>query len=202
MLKALATVLNMGASVPCGPFIPMLAIGACIGALTSEVWIMLGMNPTSKDTLIMICMASFFATVVKAPITAVVMVVEMTFSFTPLLPVIIGVSIGYFIGDIARTDSIYETLLEQFVEEIEERKHKQTYKFVLFARPSSIAIGREIRDVLWPNSVRVTKIIRDGESVFPDGGTVIEEGDELYFSALTDNPSAIEDDVKNILGDV
>jgi uncharacterized transporter YbjL len=180
----------------------MLAIGACIGALTSNFWVKLGMSEASKDTIIMICMASFFATVVKAPITAFIMVVELTHSFTPLLPVIIGVSIGYFIGDISRTDSIYETLLEQFVEDIEDRKRKQAHKFVLVARPSSIAIGREIRDVLWPSGVSVTKIIRDGESVFPDGGTVIQEGDELFFSSLTDNPVAVEDDVKNILGDI
>ena len=82
VLKSITTVFNMGASVPCGTFIPMLAIGACIGALTSEVWVLLGMNPSAKDTLIMICMASFFATVVKAPITAVIMVVEMTFSYS------------------------------------------------------------------------------------------------------------------------
>ena len=200
VLKSITTVFNMGASVPCGTFIPMLAIGACIGALTSDVCVLLGMNPSAKDTLIMICMASFFATVVKAPITAVIMVVEMTFSFTPLLPVIIGVSIGYFIGDIARTDSIYETLLEQFVEESGAHTNKEKVKFTFTAMPLSIAIGREIRDVLWPNGVQVTKIIRNDESVFPEGGTVILAGDEISFSCLTDNPSAMEDDIKHILG--
>ncbi len=200
VMKALVTVLNMGASVPCGTFIPMLAIGACIGALTSEVWVHLGMSETSKDTLVMICMASFFATVVKAPITAVIIVVEMSHSFTPLLPVIIGVSIGYFIGDIARTDSIYETLLEQIVEESDQKIKKEKVKFTLTAMPLSIAIGREIRDVLWPNDVRVTKIVRGEESVFPNGDTVILEGDELSFICYTDNAKIIEDDIKNILG--
>ncbi len=200
VMKAFITVLNMGASVPCGTFIPMLAIGACIGALTSEVWISLGMSEESKDIIIMICMASFFATVVKAPITAVIMVVEMTHSFTPLLSVIIGVSIGYFIGDIARTDSIYETLLEQIVEESDQKVKKQSVQFTFTAMPLSIAIGREIRDVLWPNNARVTKIIRNGEAVFPSADTVISEGDELTFNCLTDNPKIIEDDLRNILG--
>lgn len=202
VLKAVATVLNMGASVPCGTFIPMLAIGACIGALTSEIWVLLGMNPASKDTLIMICMAAFFATVVKAPITAVIMVVELTFSFTPLLPVIIGVSIGYFIGDIARTDSIYETLLEQFVEESGIKEKEKEFTLVYVAKPLCIAMGREIRDVLWPNGVKVTKILRNGEEIVPDGGTVICEGDELTFKCTAESQSATEDDLKNILGDI
>lgn len=202
IMKALVTVLNMGASVPCGTFIPMLAIGACIGALTSEIWVNLGMSNASKDTIIMICMASFFATVVKAPITAVIMVVEMTHSFTPLLPVIIGVSIGYFIGDIARTDSIYETLLEQIVEESDQKIKKESFKFTFTAMPLSIAIGREIRDVLWPNNARVTNIVRGDEMVFPSADTVILEGDVLTFSCFTDNAKIIEDDLKNILGNL
>ncbi|MBE5742697.1 MAG: hypothetical protein E7360_05225 [Clostridiales bacterium] len=200
LFKAVTTVFNMGASVPCGTFIPMLAIGACIGALTAEVWVGLGMSENSKDALIMICMASFFATVVKAPITAVIMVVEMTFSFTPLLPVIIGVSIGYFIGDVARTDSIYETLLEEFTKEHCSTEKAVSYKFTFTAMPLSIAIGREIRDVLWPNGVRVTKILRGEEVLLPDGGTVILEGDEIAFTCLTDQPKLIEDDLRNILG--
>ena len=200
VMKAMATALNMGASVPCGTFIPMLAIGACIGALTSEVWVNLGMSEVSKDTIVMICMASFFATVVKAQITAVIMIMELTHSFTPLLPVIIGVSIGYFIGDIARTDSIYEALLEQIVEEAEKKIVKTKVKFTFTAMPLSIAIGREIRDVLWPNDVRVTKILRGEESVFPNADTVIMAGDELSFICYTDNAKIIEDDLKNILG--
>ncbi len=202
LLKSVTTVVNMGASIPCGTFIPMLAIGACIGALTSEVWINLGMSQSVKDTLIMICMASFFATLVKAPITAVIMVVEMTKSFTPLLPVIIGVSIGYFIGDIARTDSIYETLLEQLVEESGIKRSENKIKITLVAKPLSIAIGREIRDVLWPSNAIVTNIVREGESLLPEGGTVIKEGDQITFSCQTDTPNIIEDDLKNILGDI
>ena len=74
-------------------------------------------------------------------------------------------------------------------------------KFTFTAMPLSIAIGREIRDVLWPNNARVTKIMRGEESVFPSADTVILEGDLLTFSCLTDNHKIIEDDLKNILGD-
>ena len=139
-------------------------------------------------------MPSFFATVVKAPITAVIMVVELTFSFTSLLPVIIGVSIGYFIGDVARTDSIYETLLEQMVEEADKNLRKEKVKLVITAMPLSIAIGREIKEVLWPSSARVVKIFRGEENVYPEADTVILAGDVLTFSCYTDNPKLVEDD--------
>ena len=118
-----------GAGVPCGAFIPMLAIGACIGALLNRGWLALGMDAKYADLMVMICMAAFFTSIVKAPITGIVMVCELTWSFAPLLPVVIGVSVGYFIGDISRTDGIYEKLLELFEKEngIRERAHREVF---------------------------------------------------------------------------
>ena len=106
------------------------------------------------------------------------------------------------IGDIARTDSIYETLLEQMVEESEKNIRKEKVKLVITAMPLSIAIGREIKEVLWPSCARVVKIFRGEESVYPEADTVILEGDVLTFSCYTDNPKIVEDDLRNILGNL
>ena len=66
LLKGIATCLNVGAGVPCGIFIPIIAIGACIGAALNQAWLALGMESAYCDLMIMICMATFFATIVKA----------------------------------------------------------------------------------------------------------------------------------------
>lgn len=78
VMRIIATAFNLGAGVPCGIFIPMLAIGACIGALVSKLSIMWGMAPEYADCIVMICMATFFTAIVKAPLTAIIMVVELT----------------------------------------------------------------------------------------------------------------------------
>lgn len=200
VIKFLLTGINMGAGVPCGAFIPMLAVGACIGALLNLVWVRLGMDAAYCDFLVMVCMAAFFTAVVKAPITGIVMVCELTWNFSALLPVVIGVAIGYFIGDVSRTDSIYEKLLELYEEEmgIHQNAVRETFTFTL--AQGSIAERREIRDVLWPAGVRVTEIRRGEEHILPNGSTMLLGNDVLTLEVKTREPQKIRDELSHILG--
>lgn len=199
LLKFLLTGANLGAGLPSGAFIPMLTIGACIGYLLNLGWISLGMDPAYSDLLVMVCMSAFFTTVVKAPITGVVMVCELTWSFSFLLPVVVGVAIGYVIGDVARTDSIYEELLEKFVEEHEIGKNHATEEFTLTIGKGALAEKREIRDVLWPAGVRVTAILRGERSILPDGETELQAGDVLTVICMAEEPKKALEDLKSIV---
>jgi hypothetical protein len=190
----------MGAGVPCGAFIPMLAIGACVGALLNRLWLKLGLDPQYADLLVMICMAAFFTSVVKAPITGIVMVCELTWSFAPLLPVIIGVSIGYIIADVARTDSIYEKLLNLFEKETGVKERARREVFTVTVRPLCIADGRAVRDILWPSGAVVTDLKRGETKIHPDGDTVLIGGDELTIVCHTEFPKIVKDDLEHITG--
>ena len=176
--KLIASVVNMGAGVPCGVFIPMLAIGAGAGALLSLLCAQMGMDGAYADALILICMASFFTAVVRAPVTGIVMVVELTWSFTFLLPVIVGVAMGYLMGNVFHTQPIYDRLLDEL---LEERGEAVSLSERLCVHAGSIAAGRTVRDVLWPEGVRIVKLERAGETLTPDGNTRIREGDVLTF---------------------
>lgn len=199
VFKFIITGANMGAGVPCGAFIPMLAIGACIGAMLNMLWVELGMDPKYCDLLVMVCMSAFFTAIVKAPITGVVMVCELTWSFAYLLPVVIGVAIGYVIGDIARTDSIYEELLELFVVEQEIGKGDVRETFTLTVAEGALAEKRELRAVLWPAGVRVQELIRGGVSHIPDGETELQAGDVLIIVCTVKEPQSALEELKQIL---
>lgn len=181
VMRVIATALNLGAGVPCGVFIPMLAIGAGLGALLARLCVMIGLDPVYADLLVMICMATFFASVVKAPITAILMTVELTWNFTLLVPVILGVSLGYMIGETFGTKPIYEVLLESFLEEQQVKLQKYTY--VTKIEKGSIAADASIRDVLWPGNLLVRSIRRGEESVVAASDTVLRAGDELTVQA-------------------
>ena len=162
------------------------------------LWITPNMQPYC-DLLVMICMAAFFTTVVRAPITSIIMICEFTGSFAPLLPVIIAVSIGYTIGEVSRTDGIYEELLEVYEREngIHERALKEV--FVLPLAFGATADKREVRDVLWPSGVRVTEIKRGEELIIPDGDTVLRVGDVLTIVCRTEAPQKVKDELVHIL---
>ena len=198
VLKFIITGVNMGAGVPCGAFIPMLAVGACIGSLLNQAWLGLGMSAGYCDFLVMVCMATFFTAIVKAPITGIVMVCELTWSFSALLPVVIGVAIGYFIGDLSRTDSIYEELLEKFEREQGIRARAQREVFTLSLHDGCIAEKREVRDVLWPAGVRVVEIRRGEELILPDGDSVLLSGDVLTLVCRTDEPDKVKAELLEI----
>ena len=200
-LKFLITTVNVGSGIPCGIFIPIIAIGACVGGLLNELWLTIDPEIAPYcDLMVMICMAAFFTTVVKAPITAVVMICEFTGSFAPLLPVIIAVSLGYIIGEMSRTDGIYEELLEAYEHEtgIHERAVREVYTFTV--ADGAIAEKRAVRDVLWPSNARVKEIERGEEHILPDGETVLQAGDILTIVCRTDEHQKVKDELEHILG--
>ena len=200
VLKFFITSVNVGASLPCGIFIPIIAIGACIGGLLNSLWLKITPEMSAYcDLMVMICMAAFFTTVVNAPITSIIMICEFTGSFAPLLPVIIAVSLGYIIGEMSRTDGIYEDLLEEYEHEagIHERAVREVFTFTV--EPRSIAHRREIRDVLWPAGARVKEIRRGEELILPEGDTVLHSGDILMIVCKTDDPVRVREDLGHIL---
>lgn len=181
VMRVVATALNLGAGVPCGIFIPMLAIGACIGALVSKLSIAWGMSPLYADCIVMICMATFFTTIVKAPLTAIIMVVELTWQFTLLVPVVLGVSFGYMVNEVCGRRSLYDELLDGILDEQNVRLEKHTY--ITTVEDGSIAMHKPIRDVLWPSNLLIRTIKRDGTSIVPASDTVLQVGDELSIQA-------------------
>ncbi len=199
ILRLLITTVNVGSGMPCGIFIPIIAIGACLGALMNEGWVALGMDEKYCDIMVMICMAAFFTTVVKAPITSIIMICEFTGSFAPLLPVIIAVSIGYTVGELAKTDGIYEELLEHYEHEtgIGECAVHQVY--TVEVAKGALADKREVRGVLWPVGAKVTELRRGEDVILPDGGTILHGGDVLTIVCKTSAPEKTREELQHIL---
>lgn len=199
LLKMLITTVNIGSGIPCGIFIPIIAIGAALGGLLNTLWVELGMDKAYCDLMVMICMAAFFTTVVKAPITSIVMICEFTGSFAHLLPVIIAVFIGYLLGEMFRTEGIYEELLEEYEKETNIHEWVREVFTVTVAR-GALAEKRQVRDILWPVGARVKEIERGEEKILPDGDTVLHCGDVLTVVCKTDNPEKAREELEHILG--
>lgn len=203
IMKFIASVINMGCGVPCGVFIPMLAIGACTGGIVSYIAQECGMPPEYSDVIVMICMATFFATIVKAPLTSIVMVFELTGSFniSLLLPTMLGVALGYVIGKIFRTEAIYDMLLEGFIRTDGVAAGGKKEKYVLTVVPGCPADNKEVHDLLLPWSTIITSVKRsEDENIVPSGETVIRAGDVLTIETDTNNRESTQKELEEILG--
>ena len=199
-LKFFITGVNVGSGIPCGIFIPIIAMGACLGGALNEIWLKIGMDARYCDLMIMICMAAFFTTIIKAPITSIVMICEFTGSFAPLLPVIIAVFIGYLLGEMSRTEGIYEELLEIYEKENGINVCVKKEVFTIGVAIGAIADKREVRDVLWPEGARITELMRGDECIVPNGDTVLRGGDTLTIVCKTADTKGAYEELLHILG--
>jgi chloride channel protein, CIC family len=121
-VKFLLTIVAYGAGTPGGLFAPSLILGAALGqlvgflALGLESWVGVplgipaGVSPTT--TYALAGMGAFFSAVTRGPITAIVIVFEITADFNLVLPLMIGSVIAYLISDRISSGSIYSRLLE------------------------------------------------------------------------------------------
>jgi CIC family chloride channel protein len=102
---------SYAARTPGGLFAPMLVLGALIGLLFGEVCQRaipgLDMAPVA---FAVVGMASFFTGVVRAPVTGIVLTIEMTGSFTMLLPMLGACFVAILIPTILGNAPIYDSL--------------------------------------------------------------------------------------------
>ncbi len=182
LLKFLVTAVNAGADLPCCASIPMMAMGAICGKLFSLLFVRWGMPAELSDVLVIVCMVTFFATVVKAPMTGIIMSVEMTWNFTFLLPAVLGVAIGYLASSLFRMEPLYEQLLEEIVEE----RNAHAKHVVVRVRVTK-AVGSEVREIAWPVSALATEVVRGGKTLLPTGRTEFEEGDIVTVEGMPED---------------
>ncbi|HYX14822.1 MAG TPA: chloride channel protein [Nostoc sp.] len=105
------TLIAFGSGAPGGLFAPSLILGSCLGHIigVSELYITGAGSPT---TYALAGMGGFFSAVSKVPITAIVIVFEMTTDFNLVLPLMIVSVAAYLVADKVVPGSLYEKLLE------------------------------------------------------------------------------------------
>lgn len=201
LIRLITATISIGCGVPCGVFIPMLAIGACCGAILSSLFQICGMDGAYSDYLIIICMAVFFTCVVKAPVTGLVMIIELTGQFTNFLPAVMGVAIGYLIGTVFKTEPLYEKSLASYISEEKVYEKVQKERVTLTVLENSYAAGEKVRSIIWPaNGLVVERISPDGTKTVPDGETILYSGDQITFVCETDNLNELCDYLYEIVG--
>jgi H+/Cl- antiporter ClcA len=109
-LKWLASLVSYLSGIPGGVFAPSLSIGAAIGAAFSE----LGFH-SSLGAFSLLGMASYFAGVVQAPLTASVIVVEMTGDIAFSVPILLAALLGRAVSGVLNKKPLYAALPSRLV---------------------------------------------------------------------------------------
>lgn len=103
--------LAYGSGAPGGLLVPTLLLGAslgyCLGAFQQHFW-----NIGLPTTYARVGMGAFMGATAKAPITAIVIVFEMTRDFNLVLPLMIGSVTAFLVAERCFAGSFYDRTLE------------------------------------------------------------------------------------------
>jgi len=108
-LKLIATVISYLSGIPGGIFAPSLATGAGIGAHIAD-WL----TGYPAGALILFAMVAYFSGVVQAPITAFVIVMEMTEQHELIVPMMASALLAAGVSKSICTTPIYSSLADVF----------------------------------------------------------------------------------------
>ncbi len=113
-LKIVATLFSFVSGTPGGMFAPTLFIGAMLGAAVGGVeHVVLPHLSGSPGTYALVGMGVLFAGFLRAPMTSVFMVLEVSGNYSIILPVIVANTIAYVISRGLQPIAIFDVLTRQ-----------------------------------------------------------------------------------------
>ncbi len=202
VIRFVTIAFSTGSGATGGVFIPMLSIGALLGALLAEAFVAMGMSADLYATVVIITMSSFMGACTRAPLTALVFTVECTWSFSNLFYVAITVFISYFLCEIVKVEPLYDVLLERMTDKQNEGKQHVILRLTCVVQQGAFAVGKAVRDILWPSNTKVSQIIAadNVKRLDDDGERKIHVGDKVSIITQTYDEQATQNELAEILG--
>lgn len=113
-LRFLLMMISYGTGAPGGIFAPLLVLGALIGlAIGQIVHHLLPDIVPIPAVFAVVGMAAYFTAIVRAPLTGIMLIVEMTGNYNQMLPLLVSCFCAYAVAEYLKDSPIYEALLER-----------------------------------------------------------------------------------------
>lgn len=184
---------SFGSGAPGGIFFPLLVLGGFLGGAFGTAAVeYIGMDPMYVNNFVALAMAGYFAAIVRAPITGIVLIFEMTGSLDQMLSLSVISIVAYITATMLRSEPIYESLLDRLWEKFkssngDEDDHAQNSESQPVRRQkvlaeygirhSSPADGKLIKEIDWPAGCLLVAIQRGDKEIIPKGQTRLQAGD-------------------------
>jgi CIC family chloride channel protein len=176
------TLASYGTGAPGGIFAPLLVLGAQGGLAAGLGVAALGVSGGEPRAYAIVGMAALFAATVRAPLTGIVLLVEMTESYSLMLPLLAASFVAQWVADLARDRPIYEALLERELARGGATEGQDEGLFLeLDVLPGAPFDGRRVAALGLPPGCLLTLIERRGRRLVPRAATELETGDRLHF---------------------
>lgn len=116
LVRFIYSVYSFGTGAPGGIFLPLLVLGALAGGLfTTVVSPLAGLTVGNEAFYVILGMAGLFAAIVRAPLTGIILISEMTGTLSGLLPLSLCALVSYLTAEILGGQPVYDQLLERIL---------------------------------------------------------------------------------------
>jgi chloride channel protein, CIC family len=110
LARFVLTIASYGTGAPGGIFAPLLVLGALLGSGFAAAEASLFHQPVDPGPYAIVAMAACFTSIVRSPLTAVVLLLEMTGGWPLILPMMAASITAYAIPELLGNPPIYESL--------------------------------------------------------------------------------------------
>lgn len=204
VLKYLFSMFSFSSGAPGGIFLPILVLGAYIGAVFGSIVVPgFGWQHDLIYRFIIISMAGFFAATVRSPITGIVLLAEMCGSTESLVAMIIVSLIAYVIPTLLGNEPIYESLYDRLLLKKNREFVKKPSKHVLseYVVPLDCNyINFKIKDIPFPKNAIVVSVIRNGRYIIPTEDFHIKYSDQIQILTDSNDYPYVRQEIEELFG--
>lgn len=189
VLKMVATTATLGTGNSGGVFAPSLFMGATlggiVGTLAHQWWPTVALNPGAYA---IVGMAALFSASARAPITAILIVFEMSGDYHLILPLMLATVLATLVSEQLMKDSIYTLKLTQRGIRVQDGRDED----VLEGITVSEVMQRDIASV--PATLTLTEISHRLSHSHQHGFPVVDGGGQLVgIVTLSDLERAVQE---------
>ena len=197
--KFIFSMISFCSGAPGGIFFPLLVLGALAGSIVGRVSVMtLGIPESYVVNFMLLGMAGLFSGIVRAPLTGIVLVAEMSGSFTQFMGLAMVSCVSWLVAYMLKSRPVYEQMLDNIAPDHvgTEEEELDTALMEMVIPFGSPVDGVSIKNLGLPANCHIVDIERRGVSLIPNGSTYIKSGDVLKVAYKV----GYEKEVRNSFG--
>ncbi len=169
ILRFVLTTTSYGTGTAGGIFAPLLVLGALLGLAVGQMVHQVAPGAVPEPAVFAVAgMGAFFTAIVRAPLTGILLIVEMTGNYEQMLPLLVSCFCAYAVAEWMKNLPIYEALLERDLTLNEPRVHLKEPMVVDFeVEPGAPFDGREVRLLGLPPGCVIVRCVEEGQEFVP-----------------------------------
>ena len=174
------SVFSVSSGLPGGNFIPTLVTGGLLGQLVGLIGVHYGLIRHENVSYVMlICMSAFLVAIERTPLTAIVLITEITGHFEVFYPSVVVGGLTYYFTELLQMKPFNVTLYEDMIHAPDFKEEKR-YTLSVEIMTDSYLDGKLVDELLLPERCIIINVHRDGKNLVPKGTRLIP-GDQVQI---------------------